>query len=169
MSEKTYVSVWVNKDIAEEIKKLESTSNEKAIVQQVAKSLNLNIEQELSQLDDDLARYKAACIVFKNSLKEVYHAQQLEIEDIINSQWEIMPTIKEETRKMITQINTELLPLNENIETTKQSVESLKKEIGSIQFWYAEQMLKLVEQINTMDETSKELLKFMMNTYKKGE
>ena len=104
MSNKEYVSFWVDKDTAERLRELQSCESEKQMVEKAAESLQLGIERELGQLDDDLARYKAACIVFKNSLKKVYQEQQDEIEKVIESQWDIMPTVTKETNSMIRKI-----------------------------------------------------------------
>jgi signal transduction histidine kinase len=165
-TEKEYVSLWVSKETAKALKDLESNSNEKAMVTKAAESLSLGIEQELFQLDDDLARYKAACIVFKNSLKEVYSFQQEEIEKVIEDQWDIMPQVKQQTNKMINQIKQELTPLSDSVKELKCNVETLKKELDSINFYGADRMLDVVNKISELDEGSKDILKHVMNTYK---
>ena len=166
--EKEYVSLWLSKESAEEIKKLQSCENEKVMVKEVAKKLSLNIEGELSQLDDDLARYKAACIVFKNSLAEVYHEQQDEIDKVINTVWDIMPKVKQETTKLVNTVKQDLEPLNTQLKETEERVENLKTQFNSINFYAAERMTELVDKISSLDEGSKEILKFLASEYNKG-
>jgi signal transduction histidine kinase len=165
-TEKEYVSLWVSKETAKALKDLESNSNEKAMVTKAAESLSLGIEQELFQLDDDLARYKAACIVFKNSLKEVYSVQQEEIDKVIEDQWDIMPQVKQQTNKMINQIKQELTPLSDSVKELKCNVQTLKKELDSINFYGVDRMLEVVNKISELDEGSKDILKYVMNNYK---
>lgn len=163
---KEYVSLWVTKETANELKKLQSGENEKLMVEEVAKKLQLNIECELSQLDDDLARYKAACIVFKQSIMGVYNSQQEEIEKIINDMWDIMPKVKSESKKLVSEIEKEIIPLKEQLTETAKSVELIKKEFNNINFYAAERMVDLVTKVNNLDDGSKEILKFLMNEYK---
>lgn len=165
--EKEYVSLWLSKDTAQEVKNLQSCDNEKVMVQEVAKKLSLNIEQELSQLDDDLARYKAACIVFKNSLTNVYREQQEEIEKVIDTVWDVMPKVKQETTKLVDTVQADLAPLNEQLKETELRVENLKSQFNSINFYAAERMTELVDKISNLDEGSKEILKFLALEYKK--
>ncbi|ALM61993.1 hypothetical protein AXI64_gp214 [Vibrio phage qdvp001] len=165
--EKEYVSLWLSKESAEEIKKLQSCDNEKHMVEEVAKKLSLNIERELTQLDDDLARYKAACIVFKNSLTDVYHEQQEEIDKVIDTVWDVMPKVKQETTKLVNTLQEDLEPLNKQLKETEIRIENLKSQFNGINFYAAERMTELVDKISNLDEDSKEILKFLTSEYKK--
>lgn len=165
--EKEYVSLWLSKEYAEEIKKLQSCDNEKIMVEEVAKKLSLNIEQELTQLDDDLARYKAACIVFKNSLTNIYHEQQEEIDKVIDTVWDVMPKVKKETTKLVNTLQEDLEPLNKQLKETEMRIENLKYQFNGINFYAAERMTELVDKISNLDEGSKEILKFLASEYKK--
>lgn len=166
---KEYVSLWVTKETAAELKKLQSGENEKLMVEEVAKKLQLNIESELRQLDDDLARYKAACVVFKQSLMGVYSSQQEEIEKVIDNMWDIMPKVKSESKKLVVEIEKEISPLKQQLDETAKSVEKIKTEFNNINFYAAERMVDLVVKINQLDDGSKEILKFLMNEYQQGE
>ena len=164
---KEYVSLWLTKESAEKIKNLQSCDNEKHMVEEVAKSLYLDIERELSQLDDDLARYKAACIVFKNSLTAVYNTQYEEIEKVIDTVWDIMPKVKQETNKLVATVQQELAPLSEQLKETEERVNNLKTQFNSINFYAAERMTELVDKISKMDDDSKAILKFLATEYNK--
>jgi hypothetical protein len=166
---KEYVSLWVTKETAAELKKLQSGENEKLMVEEVAKKLQLNIESELRQLDDDLARYKAACVVFKQSLMGVYSSQQEEIEKVIDNMWDIMPKVKSESKKLVVEIEKEISPLKQQLDETAKSVEQIKTAFNNINFYAAERMVDLVVKINQLDDGSKEILKFLMNEYQQGE
>lgn len=166
---KEYVSLWVTKETAAELKKLQSGENEKLMVEEVAKKLQLNIESELRQLDDDLARYKAACVVFKQSIMGVYSSQQEEIEKVIDNMWDIMPKVKSESKKLVVEIEKEIFPLKQQLDETAKSVEQIKTAFNNINFYAAERMVDLVVKINQLDDGSKEILKFLMNEYQQGE
>jgi protein gp37 len=157
---KEYVSFYVTPEIAKQLQNLVTSGNERAMVEEVALKLKLDIERELSQLDDDLARYKAACVVFKSSLKDVYGQQQEEIEKVINDLWDIMPKVKQETQNMLSKIKQELSPLKEQLSEIKQLT-------NNIDIYGAERVLELAKTVSNLDTQSKEILSFLMDNYKR--
>ena len=154
--------IWVTKEQAAQFKELDTVEHQSKVATEIVRQKGLDIESELNQLDDDLIRFKAACLVHKSEMEKVYTEQADKLEALINNCWDVMPVAKDNAQKMAD----ELQPFADKITDLSVSINEVKKLTQGINFYGIEQLTKLVEQVNYMDKNSKDIFTFLINNYK---
>ena len=155
--------IWVSEEFAAKYKELESSASLAELTREVVKQKKIDIDSELSQLDEDLVRFKAACTIHKLEMGKVYDEQESNIQNLINDCWDIMPKAKANAQKLADQIQ----PLGDAVTGLQHSVDELKKDIGGIDFYGIEQMIQLADKLNAMDQATKDVFSFLAVNYKK--
>ena len=79
---------------------------------------------------------------------------------------DIMPKVKSESKKLVVEIEKEISPLKQQLDETAKSVEQIKTVFNNINFYAAERMVDLVDKVSKLDDSSKDILKFLMDQYK---
>ena len=155
--------IWVTQEYADKYNELDKCDAQAKIALEIIDSKKLDVTNELSQLDDDLIRFKAACLVHKSELEKVYNEQQLRMEKLIDDCWDVMPLAKKNAQKMAD----ELQPFADKVTDLSVSINKVKELTQGIDFYGIDKITKLVEQVSYMDSASKEIFSFLMTNYKK--
>ena len=160
--EEEMTHIYVSRTFANKYKELTEVNAEKEIAFDVIESKKINIKSELSQLDDDVVSFKAACIAHKKALGDVYEEQSDKLDTLINECWEVMPKAKANAQKMAD----EIAPFKNQLSEIKNEIEQIKELTQGINFYGAESVIKLASQINSMDSSTKDILTFLVNNFK---
>ncbi len=155
--------IYVPQEYADKYNELSHCDAQAKIALEIIASKKLDVQNELSQLDDDLIRFKASCLVHKSELEKVYNEQSDKMEKLINDCWDAMPIAKKNAQKMAD----ELQPFADKVTDLSVSINKIKELTQGINFYGIEQITKLVEQVNYMDESSKSVFEFLINNYKR--
>lgn len=144
--------IWVSKELAEEYNQLESAKEQERAVKKIINDKRLDIEAEQELLSESLLQFKSVCLAHRKGLEKVYREQA----DTLNTLWEDMGDVT-------TQIDTSVNKLTGRISPLKQQVASLKKEIGGLNIYVPENLVKLASQVATMDDKTKILLHSLLD------
>jgi len=143
--------IWVSKKLAEEYNQLESVEEQERIVKKVITDKRLNIEAEQELLSESVIQFKSVCLAHRKALENVYKEQS----DILIKLWEDMGDVS-------TQINQHVRQMTDQVTPLKREVASLKKEIEGLRLYVPEQLARIAEQVGSMDEKTKSLLRELL-------
>jgi hypothetical protein len=155
--------VYVTLEVAALIEQAETDQEQLRIAKKVAVTKSINMETELAQLDDDLVRFKAACLLHKVELGKVYDEQSKKMDDLINECWDVMPVAKANAQKMADEIQ----PFADQITTLEVRVKSIRDLANGVDFYGMHGFIEAMEKLNSMSADSKEMLGFLMANFKR--
>lgn len=150
--------IWVDKEFAKEYKKL-SEQNEKIFalheyLNTVKEETRKEYQQELECMKEDAAIYSGLLLQVKRSFgeaKQEHFAASYEL-------WEEFEKDLPSVREKVEKITDELSPL-------KESIDELKKSIAGVDLYRIERVLEAVTKFNEMSETSKTVMRFLINNF----
>ncbi len=156
--------LYVPVEFANKYKELDDTKKQKQLAIEHVEQRKIDLKSELAQLDDDTVRFKASCLAHKDALEDVYKDQSSKLEKLINECWDVMPIAKKNAQKMAD----ELQPFADKLTDIECSMNKIKKLSGNVNFYGIENIIKLADQLNTMDDKTKDILSFMVKNFNRG-
>lgn len=157
--------IWVPKEIAEKHKNALSDEEQAKIVLTYIEEKKLDFSRELDLLDESALRFKAVCITHKNELAKIYNEQG----DMLYKMWEDMGDVGSKINEHAKQLADEIRPISQEVNNLKRDVEDLKKLLSSFHIYDAEKLAGLVSMVNSMSDGTKDIMKFLLNEYKRSE
>jgi len=155
--------IWVDKEISEKYNAAESDEEQAKIMLSVIKGKGLDFEEEFNLLSESELRFKAICLTHKNKLTEIYKEQS----DMLYKLWEDMGDVGTEISNHAEKVAAEINPIKDSVNSLKTEIEQLKKSVSSIDFYGASDLERIANTVSTMSESSKEILKFLLDNYHK--
>lgn len=159
--------IWVSKEYAEEYKKLDTVQAQAKLAKEILEAKKIDISSEMSQLDDDLIRFKSACLIHKAEMEKVYKEQASLVEKLIEDCWDIMPKVKQDANKFAFEVKAELEPIGKVVSSLKEDVNSLKTSLNDLNIYGMNQVIDLANKLTQMDDNTKEILSFLVQNYKR--
>ena len=156
--------IYVSAEFADKYERLSTVEAQAEIAKEICKAKRLDIQSELDILDDDLLRFKSACVIHKSEMKKAYDEQAVILDKLVSDCWDSMPKAKANAEKMAAEIH----PLSNAVSDLNGQVSSLKKEIDNLNIYGADKLLDLVQKISCMDSSSKDMLSFLCENFKRG-
>lgn len=153
--------IWVTEEQAAQFKALSTVEQQALMATEIVARKKLDISSELSQLDDDLIRFKAACLVHKSEMSKVYDDQEGKIQALISEMWDVMPSAKVAAQKLADQIQ----PLGDQVTNLEVSVKKLKSDLSTLDIYGMEKMIELADKLTQMDSATKDIFKFLAANY----
>ena len=151
MNDKTEL-IWVTKEQADTLKKLESDEGQKNFVDDLINRRKLDIQNSIELLDDDLLRLKAFTLNYKTELKKAYEEQDKALEDL----WIAHDERIAESKKKIQQLKPEL-------QEVKKQIDDVYKFMNGVSTYGIDKLLEIVHKVNNMSEEDKKLMSDLIN------
>lgn len=151
MGDKTYVSLYVSKEKAEEFNKLKGVVHDDDIIQQYLDETKRDIKIDLDSLNDDILQYKAMASKWHKEMSKAYDSQVEKTELLFEKFDEQRPFFNEK----VDQLKHAIQPVNSMIK-------DLEISMSKINSWKIEKLLDLINKISMMSGREKEMLKFLM-------
>jgi uncharacterized coiled-coil DUF342 family protein len=152
--ERTYVSLYIDKNLAEQYKQLESVEAQEEAVKKLILRKGLDLEEENEHLSESLLQFKHVCLKHKIELQKVYNEQS---ENLYNL-WESCGDVTSQISKHAKSIATEIEQINRSIAHTSSDVDKLKEKINSVNIYGAERIVELAKMIAKLDDATKDIL-----------
>lgn len=153
--------IWVTKEQATQFKELDTVESQAIMATEIIAKKKLDISSELDQLDDDLIRFKAACLVHKSEMGKVYEEQEGKIQSLINEMWDVMPSAKVAAKKLADQIQ----PLGDQVASLESSISKVKSDLSTLDIYGMEKLIELAGKLTQMDAATKDIFKFLAANY----
>ena len=147
--------VWVSKEIKEALEKAESQEEQEKIFFKVIEDRKFDIKTQIESLDDDVLLFKGIGIKYKTELEKIYNQQSEQLEKL----WEDF-NAGDRIYKQAKQIEKDLQPIVNTIEL-------INKRLSDISTWKIENMIDLINKFNNMSDSTKEMLKILIESEKK--
>jgi len=144
--------VWLPQSIAKKFNALKSIEEMRVLTRDVIERKRLDMTTEDRNLEDDVLRFKAFCLAHRSELSKVYNEEC----DLIEQMWEELSGKADATRSKIKGMAKE-------VNDFSRSVGDLKKQLGSLEVYQAERFLELANTVNNMDESTKDILRNVLN------
>lgn len=150
MEQREYV--WIDKRLAEKLKKLDSIELQEEAVKEVIKEKKLDLSSEFEQLDESLLMFKSVCLTHKKELEKVYKEQA----DTLYKMWETDGDTSTAILQHARKLANELHPVKSEVRELVDSIKELKKLTGDLPLPY--KFVESVEAISRMNAETKDLL-----------
>jgi hypothetical protein len=155
--------IYVTNEVADLIEQSETDQEQLRIAKKVAADKSIDMENEFAQLDEDMVRFKAACLAHKVGLESVYKEQSKKMDDLITNCWDIMPKAEANARKMAAKIQ----PFADQVTALENSIRGVKELANSVDFYGMHGFVEAMGKLNSMNDDSKEMLGFLMANFKR--
>lgn len=155
--DKEFISLYLPKDL---IKQLEGFKDNYKLQSDVIKTFyeseKNNLKQELSQLDDELLKYKAYLLKSRELYKEASDLHYQKLEEFWNEVYKGLPEFKNKVKN----ISDSLIPLTEELSKVKKAIEGIS----------TYEIKNLIEIVTLVDNLSPEKIKmfnYLIDNFKK--
>ena len=154
--------IWVDKEFAEEYKKLDddATKREEQItmlneyMEGIRKESRDDFKASLQGLDEDVAIYKGLMINIKQAFEATKNEQLQASYDLWEKFEKDMPDIEEKTDKIIKTLDPLVAKLTQ-----------INDLIGKIQTWDINKLIETIEKISTLYGNNKQMVEFLVNNF----
>jgi chromosome segregation ATPase len=155
--------VWLPKEIADEVQKLQDPFSEecRALIAKYIDEARRDYQNDLQALDEDVLMYRGLLVKAKKSFEAAKNEQLSAHYDV----WEKFDKDLPRLEERVNRLTSRLTPLQEDLD-------EISTTIRKIQTWDIEKLLEIVRNIdgclNSGNGTSK-ILKFLVREYAPGE
>lgn len=156
--EKEYVSIYVGKDIADQLRKSESMEFAESVIKKIIEKKRLDLTNEYDALDDDMVKFKAVCLVHRNTLKKVYEEQTNKLDNLFYE----MDSIQKKTNEHAKRLAESVIPIRGTIDGIMRDVCALKKQIEGMSLYIPENLARLATVVSQMDDKTKSILSALL-------
>lgn len=157
--------LWVEKEFAEKVKQAESVSAQASVVDEILQYKKRNMEYELQELEENMLVFKSVCLNFRKELDKVADLEDEKLQTIIDRTCDIHSKVKQQSKE----IAKGLQPITETLNNLESKLNKLSDKIDGINLYKVSNLLNSLERINTLDENSKDMFKFLVQSYTKTE
>ena len=147
--------VWVSKEMKEALEKAESQEEQEKIFFKAIEDRKLDIKTQIENLEDDVLMFKAVGLRYKTELEKIYVGQSEQLEKL----WKDF-NAGDRIYKQAKQIEKDLQPVVNTIDL-------INKRLSDISTWKIENMIDLINKFNNMSDSTKEMLKILIESEKK--
>jgi uncharacterized coiled-coil DUF342 family protein len=152
--EKEYV--YISKDLAERIKTMEDFKLENEDISKIFADFKFEVENYTESIEDAVASFRRQSKKLKEGFKEVIEQEC----EGLNQLWEEMDSKRYEISKKVKEVR-------ETVNDSRNDIKELKSSIDGLSIYGLSSFIELVEKINYMNDSDKELLARMFD-YKRA-
>lgn len=147
-----YVSIYVTPDLKKEFEAAkDNQALKESIIKNYLQSERNWLESELKEIDEATIKYSAKLIGIKEAFQKTQGAYIEEVEAIYkkaNDTYNKLDTVSNEVSK--------------DIQYLKENLSGLIKQLNAIDFHKAERMLEVINKLNNMTNSEREMLKKLL-------
>jgi hypothetical protein len=160
---KEFVSVYVDKKIAKELKDLEGSEEQEKIVKDIIKRKKLDLENENDLLSDNVLIFKNVCLEHRNQLKKIYADEDAKLEEMFLE----LDATRSKFKKTSKDLQSAIRPLSDELDQCREKFKHLKDGIDGLNIYGSEKLVEFARTIQNMDDATKDIFGFILNHYKK--
>lgn len=144
--------IWVNKDLAEQYKELDTDFKKVELVNKIIADKKLDITNDIQNLDDDLLRFKAFALNYSTAFKKTYEDQS-----------EKLFKIWEDCSEPINKIDAKTMSIRKDIIGISKDIDGLAKQLETLNTYKLERLIELIQTYNNMSDNDKDVFKVILN------
>jgi chromosome segregation ATPase len=149
-----YEYVQLPKELYDKVIESKSRQEQEKMFFAEIEARKMDVKSEIENLEDDVLRFKAVGIRYKNSLEKIYEEQAVELDKL----WEGM--------NLEDNIYSKLKTMNSQLSEFKNDVKQINESMNRLNAYNLEKIITLVERFNNFTSEDKEIIKYL--TEKKG-
>ena len=157
--------VWLPKSIVDKVKQLDTVEEADKLIQEYIKKKKADFNDDLENLDEDVLLFKSVCLKHRNELKKVYDEQS----DLLDKLWEDCGDMGSKIHRHAKALAEELKPITAEVNALKTSIHEVKRLLDTVNFYPPHTLIQVTESVARMDDSTKELLRDLLNTRQKNE
>ena len=144
--------IWVDKELAEKYKELDSDVSKAKIVNSLIRQKKFDVQDDLESLEDDLIRFKGFSLSYASEFRKAYKSQSENIENI----WE-------DSQDPINKINARTRSIKEDIISIRKDVEDVAESIENLDIYKLDRIVELIEKYNRMTDDDKQIFNIILS------
>lgn len=152
--------VWLPADLAAKVKGANDRKAYEDALYELIRSRKLNMEQELSNLNDDVAVFRGACTSYRTALEKVVREEADKMDELAEKAGEVMSSLRKSFKDFAAQ---SMEPLTRQIQQTERAVEAVKRWKDSFYLTIPHELTRLSECLARMDEPTKQILRDLLD------
>lgn len=145
-----YEYVQLPKHLYDLIIKEEGRDAQERLFFKEIESRKYDLKNEIENLEEDVLRFKAVGVRYKNNLEKIYNEQYEELEKMWN------------TMNLEENVYAKLKTVNSQMNLFKNSINEINSQIKNVNVYNLEKVIDLVEKFNRFSQDDKDIITYLM-------
>ena len=153
MTNKTHV--YINEEFAKQIQAADNDPLlQEKVIEDIIKRKQLEVECEMSILDEQVLQFKLVSSRFERSLSEAYEQQEEKLQKLIDT----VSSQHDKVREASIKLSSNIYPLKNEVNNMVDTLEKFDRRLTDINTYRIEKFLDILERISQLDEKSQTVL-----------
>lgn len=153
MTNKTHV--YINEEFAKQIQAADNDPLlQQKVIEDIIKRKQLEVEAEMSILDEQVLQFKLVSSRFERSLSEAYEQQDEKLQKLIDT----VSGQYDKVRETSTKLSSNLYPLKNEVNSMVETLEKFDRRLTDINTYRIEKFLDILERISQLDDKTQIIL-----------
>lgn len=153
MTNKTHV--YINEEFAKQIQAADNDPLlQQKVIEDIIKRKQLEVEAEMSILDEQVLQFKLVSSRFERSLSEAYEQQDEKLQKLIDT----VSGQYDKVRETSTKLASNLYPLKNEVNSMVETLEKFDRRLTDINTYRIEKFLDILERISQLDDKTQVIL-----------
>ena len=153
MTNKTHV--YINEEFAKQIQAADNDPLlQQKVIEDIIKRKQLEVEAEMSILDEQVLQFKLVSSRFERSLSEAYEQQDEKLQKLIDT----VSGQYDKVRETSTKLASNLYPLKNEVNSMVETLEKFDRRLTDINTYRIEKFLDILERISQLDDKTQIIL-----------